>query len=135
MLEYEIDPQYLKAAEAIGAVGQLLRDDAISKNFSPKAEYARQLNILTGWYMFVVVEFKKWRSIKENNEVAKFCQLKNEIGSTKFTAASGQIEASNFVCKERYYRDFLEGILMSAEQGIYTLKKHLGEDKNEEKFS
>jgi len=135
MIEYEIDPQYLEAAKAIGDVGQLLRDDAISKNFSPKAEYARQLNILTGWYMFVVVEYKKWRSIKENNEVGKFCQLKNEVGSAKFTAASGQVEASNFVCKERYLRDFLEGILMSAEQGIYTLKKHLGDDKNEEKFS
>jgi hypothetical protein len=134
MEQYELDPQYLDAAKKISEVGQLLRDDAISKNFSPKAEYAKQLNILTGWYMFIVVEFKKWRSIKENNETAKYCQLKQE-NITKFVSIAAEKEASNFVGKERYFRDFLEGLLLAAEQGIYTLKKHLGEDKQEEKFS
>lgn len=135
-MEYEISQAYKEAGDAIQAVGQLLRDDAISKNFSPKAEYARQLNILTGWYMFVVVEFKKYRSIKENNEVAKYCQLKMQAGTSgeKFVSATGEKEASNFVSQERYIRDVLEGMLLAAEQGIYTIKKHLGEEVKEEKF-
>lgn len=136
MESYAIEEKYIEAGKAISDVGQLLREDAISKNFSPKAEYARQLNILTGWYMFVVVEFKKWRAIKENNETAKYCQLKMQAGvaNEKFISVAGEKEASNLVAKERYVRDVLEGMLLAAEQGIYTIKKHLGEDNKEEKF-
>jgi hypothetical protein len=134
MLEYEIPKEWLEVVAKINEIGQLLRDDAISKNFNSAAEYRRCLNVLTGCYMFIAPEFKRWRAIKENNETAKFCQLKNE-SQVKFTAASGDKEASNFVGKERYLRDYLEGWLMAAESGIYTIKKHLDVDTKEERLS
>jgi len=135
MIEYETPKEWEEVVKYVRDIGKALREDAVSKNFSPEVEYRRLLNIATGSYMYLVTEYKKWRSIKENNEVAKFCALKNEIGSTKFTAASGQIEASNFVCKERYYRDYLEGWMLASEQAIYTLKKHLGSDEREHNVS
>jgi len=129
---FEIPDDWQQVAGQVDSIGKQLREDAISKTFSPEAEYKRCLDVLTGCYMFLVTQFKQWRAIKENNYVAKFCDLKNNTGLTeKFTAASGEKEASNFVRRERYYRDWLEGWLLAAEQGIYTVKKHLDSENKE----
>jgi hypothetical protein len=89
--------------------------------------------------MFLVTQFKQWRAIKENNYVAKFCDLKNNTPLTeKFTAASGEKEASKFVADARYKRDWLEGWLLACEQGIYSIKKHLdsaSKERDINKFS
>ncbi len=134
MEEYKLDAQVEEVANTVADIGKMLRTDAISKSFAPEAEYKKQLNILTGCYMFLIVEFKKWRAIKENNEVAKYCQLKTDQ-TAKFVSAQAEREASNFVCKERYVRDVLEAIVLAAEQGIYTIKKHLESDTKEKNLS
>ena len=131
---YELDKEVQEVIKKVDEIGKALRDETIAKSFAPKAEYARQLNIATGCYMYLVPEFKRWRALKENNEVAKFCQLKSE-NTTKFTAAAAQPEASMFVSKERYIRDILEGWMLAAEQAIYTLKKHLESDTKENNLS
>jgi len=134
MEQYDLDPQVKEVIDKIEEIGKALRTDAISKSFSPRAEYLKMLDIATGCYMFLAPEYKRYRAIKENNEVAKYVTLKNEQ-ITKFVSASAEREASTFVSKERYIRDVLEGWLMAAEQAIYTLKKHLGDDKKEESLS
>jgi hypothetical protein len=134
MEQYELGPDVNEVIKKVDEIGKALRDETITKSFAPKAEYARLLNIATGCYMFLAPEFKKWRALKENNEVAKFCQLKSE-NTTKFTAAAAQPEASQFVSKERYIRDVIEGWMLAAEQAIYTLKKHLESDTKEENLS
>ena len=135
-MEYEISSEWKEVALQVSEIGNILRTDAISKSFSPEGEYKKHLNVLTGCYMYLVVEFKKWRALKENNEVAQFCMLKNAtVEGGKFVVASGEKEASNAIAKERYFRDWLEGYVMSCEQGIYTLKKHLESDKKEQGFS
>ena len=133
MLEYEIPSQWTEVFNMVDGIGNLLRTDAISKNFNPPAEYRRQLNIATGCYMYLVVEYKKYRAIKENNEVSKYVSIKNEQ-TVKFVSASTEREASAFVAKERYYRDLIEGWMLASESAIYTIKKHLDVDTKEERL-
>ena len=134
MLEYEINPQWQEVFNSVEEIGKVLRTDAITKNFNPRAEYGRLLIIATGCYVYLVTEFKRWSAIKTNNEVDKFCSLK-ECGGPKFTAASANPEASLFVAKERYYRDLLEGYMLACESIINTLKKFIDSDKQEEKHN
>lgn len=133
-LDYEIPKEWTDVFKMINNIGKSLREDAVSKSFSPKAEYSKMLNILTGCYMYLVPLYKQYRAIKENNAVAKYCEIKNET-TTKFISAAAEKEASNFVCKERFYRDLLESWMLASEQGIYTLKKHLDSDTKEEDLS
>jgi len=136
MESYEIPQEWKEVIKKVDEIGTSLREDAVSKNFNPRGEYERMLRIATGCYMYLVTEYKKLRSIKENNEVAKYCQLKMDTSLTgKFVSAAAEKESSNFVCKERYLRDFIEGWLLASEQAIYTLKKFVESDKQEEKFS
>jgi len=134
MIEYEIDKAWQEVFNNVNEIGKTLRSDAISKNFNPPAEYRRLLNIATGNYMFLVVEYKRWRAIKENNQVNKYVGLKNDT-TTKFVSAAADREASLFVAKERYSRDLLEGWMLAAESAIFTIKKHLYVDTREEKVS
>jgi|GEM_PF-6825589 len=134
MEEYSIPDQWLEVTKQIDNIGGILRSDAISKNFNPTAEYRRLLNVLTGSYMYLVPLFKQYRAVKENNEVAKYVQLKNEQ-TVKFVSAAAEREASSFVGKERYLRDFLEGWMLAAESGIYTCKKHIDSDTKEERLA
>lgn len=134
MIEYEIPVQWQEVFSNVDEIGKVLRTDAISKNFNPSSEYRKLLNIATGNYMYLVVEYKRWRAIKENNEVNKYVMLKSEQ-TAKFVSAATEREASAFVSKERFYRDLLEGWMLAAESAIYTIKKHLGIDTKEEKLS
>jgi hypothetical protein len=134
MLEYEIQKDWMDVINKVDEIGKVLREDAVSKSFNPRGEYERMLRILSGCYAYLVTEFKKWRAIKENNEVAKYCQLKSEQ-TVKFVSAQAEREASLFVAKERYNRDLLEGWVLGCEQMIHTLKKFIETDKQEEKFS
>jgi len=133
----QIPKEWEEVTAQVSKIGEELRNDAYSAKFAPEAEYKKSLNVLTGCYMYLIVQFKRYRAIKENNEVAKFCELKNAaedplVAKTlKFTSAAAEKEASASVSEERYLRDYLEGWTCACEQGIYTIKKHLEADRKE----
>lgn len=133
-MEYEISAQWQEVFNSVDEIGKTLRTDAITKNFNPRAEYGRLLTIACGCYVYLVTEYKRWRAIKENNEVNKYVMLKNEP-TAKFVSAATEREASAFVAKERYYRDLLEGYTLACESIINTLKKFIDSDKKEEKYT
>jgi len=136
MLEYEINAQWQEVFNSVDEIGKILRTDAITKNFNPRAEYGRLLTIACGCYVYLVTEYKRWRAIKENNEVNKYVMLKNDPTLTaKFVSATADRESSAFVSKERYYRDILEGYTLACEAIINTLKKFIDSDKKEEKYT
>ena len=130
-VEYKISQELNEVTDMVDKIGAALRSDSVSKSFSPRAEYKRMLSVLSGCYIYLITEFKKWRAIKANNEVAKYCLIKSET-TTKFVNATTEKEASNFVRKERYFRDLLEGYTKGCAEMIYTLKKFIEADKDEE---
>lgn len=133
-VKYEVEKEWTDVFKKIDEIGETLRNDAIKENFNPQANYKKWLNILTGCYIYLVPKFKKWRALKENNSCRKYLEIKqNAVG--KFVSAPADREASGFVHKERYFRDLLEGWMLAAEQGIYTLKKHLRQDEKEEQIT
>ncbi len=76
MIQYEIDPKWQEVFDDVQKIGNVLRTDAITKNFNPEAEYKRLLTIATGCFVYLVTEFKRWSAVKTNNEAEKFCSLK-----------------------------------------------------------
>ena len=133
-MDYEIPKTWEEVFEQVNQIGKNLRSDAFAKSFSIRSEYEKSLAVATGCYQFLVVEYKKYRALKENKEVEKYVALK-ESSDGKFISAAADREASLFVAKDRYYRDLLEGHVLGSEALINTLKKFIDSDKKEEKYS
>lgn len=122
----KIPKEWLECSKIIENIGDELRREI--KDMKPRTldQYRYWLDRLTGSYMTLTPIFKKYRAKKENNEVAKYVAIRTHWPKgEKFVSAAADKEASSFVAKERYIRDWLEGWILAAEQGIRTIKRHL----------
>lgn len=131
-MDYQIKQEWLTIANKIDEVRKQILDD-ITTN-----DYNKWLDILTACYMYLTPHFKEYEAVKNNNEAAKFMEIKNAFkpseSEKKFTAANAKEESQAFTADDRYKRNWLEGWVLAAEQGIRTCKAHLRLDNTEKSF-
>ena len=110
---------------------QLVEDPDI-QNMS---RYYRYLDILTGAYGSLNVEFKRLRAMKENEQAKYFNQLKlsADYDNKKFVAQTATGEASLYVGPLRMARDIIEGYVQAASVGIGTCKARIYDYQREKR--
>lgn len=133
----EMPVEWLEVTTKIEKIGEELRSVVKDEKERTFQQYAEWLDILTGCYMYLKPLFNKYSAAKRNNEDAKYMDIKNNWKSDpdnpkdKFVSATADREASVAVAKLRYIRDWVEGWVLAAECGIFTLRKHLSENNKE----
>jgi hypothetical protein len=111
----------------VAKIGDEFRTLAVKQAFSSTDWYSDHLNVLTGAYMYLSARHSAVKTLRVNNEVNKYIQLKTECETTggKFVSASAEREARDAVSDFALAEHILESYLMAAEQGILTSKKQL----------
>lgn len=119
-----------KDAEVFSQVAQIgdeFRTLAVKQAFNSVEWYSERLNALTGAYMYLSARHGAVKTLRVNNEVSKYIQLKTECETAggKFVSASAEREARESVSDFALAEHILESYLLASEQGILTSKKQL----------
>lgn len=111
----------------VAGIGDEFRTLAVKQAFSSTEWYSERLNVLTGAYMYLSARHSAVKTLRVNNEVNKYIQIKTECETAggKFVSASAEREARDAVSDFALAEHILESYLMAAEQGILTSKKQL----------
>lgn len=125
--EVKMPDEWLEVRSLIMSIGKKLRNDATMQKERALNDYREMLNKMTGAYIYFIPQFKKYRAAKSNNETAKYVNIMLEHSSTgkKFVSKAAEIESSESVANLRLIRDWLDGQVLAAEQGIRTIKKQM----------
>ena len=110
----------------VSTIAQGFRDVAMQKsNFRTLDWLTEKLSILTGAFMYLTTRYNQVKSARDNNELSKYIQLKQDAvaAGDKFVSASAERESAHEVRDLNEAEKVLESYKDASDQGILTAKK------------